>query len=486
MSIVPHSLRNAPRCANGKGISRAVCVQENHRGKVVRGDNRGNHGMRRPALFLVLLLGAAIQATGAPLADQDGGHARCTSGSRHYSVTGTESRPTQPLPPRECERLLIADTSDGKLDQTPFLTAALIASIPDDMDAIARLSRSLDMRYTGRLRALADLPPATRARLAFSIMHHELLTGHYRADCSSLSTTLQTGDYNCVTATILFHYFCQACDLQPIALAQQDHVISRVDQEDIGDIETTYAPWFHLDETSRQRYQSQYEPHHPRRILTDAQLIAKIFYNRGVSALHAKRYSDAVAAFQISRRLDPEDDAAQRNLLATWNNWALAECEAEHFPQSAKILAMGMAESPHYEPFMTNDLHIHQQWTLALCRLHRYAEARELLEQCHRRRPDADLFDRGRWAVVALEAEWLVSEGRIGNAEQLLASMADHMEHEPIVAQYLEWAFRDGIADLIAQGRQQHAKAALRAAARRFPNSSSFAEQGNHLTTPEL
>ena len=66
---------------------------------------------------------------------------------------------------------------------------------------------------------------------------------------------------------------------------------------------------------------------------------------------------------------------------------------------AAQLISQGLRSHPDYQPFLANDLHVHQRWARHLCREQQFAEALDVLDQAHRRRPNVDLFDRGRFAV---------------------------------------------------------------------------------------
>src|SRR5690606_16443754 len=60
--------------------------------------------------------------------------------------------------------------------------------------------------------------------------------------------------------------------------------------------------------------------------ITDVQLVARVYYNRGVTRLRAKKFAQAVALTKASLRIDADNTIAHGNLLAGLNNWALDDC----------------------------------------------------------------------------------------------------------------------------------------------------------------
>lgn len=304
--------------------------------------------------------------------------------------------------PRETLR---RDLADGHLDQLSLFDAALAAN--GSMDAGGWEHRRQE--FLRSCREIADhLPsqaaaPHRYATLAKSV-HARWLTGNYDADCCSLSRTLETGDFNCVTATILFQTVAEFCGERPISIATKSHVLTCL--EDHGErwyVETTCADWVParlVDCPEKTRHSAS-----SGRALSREELLGKVFYNQGVAELRGHRYAAAAESLREARRLDAHDDAARENLLATLNNWALSECDAGHFPEAAAKLAEGLALAPDYGPLQANDLHIHQKWVKQLCARREYARATELLTEAARRRPDCDWFARGLETVQRLREQ---------------------------------------------------------------------------------
>ena len=298
------------------------------------------------------------------------------------------------------ESQLYADASDGQLDQFTLLEAGLIASGVD--------ARVVLTAYVERLNSHLERIPSTsvqtnaKASQAASILrflHRELLIGNYDETCTEITRLLDEGDFNCVSATLLYQYLCRTRGLAPVAVATSTHVRSRFLESDIADVETTCGQWFDLPGNSCQRQVAH--PGEPTRRLSDVELVGKIYYNRGVSLLEQRHFAAAIGRLRIARHFDPQDASADENLLAAINNWALDECSHGRFERASALITKGLAANPDYAPFAANDLHIHQQWAVHLCAEQRFEKAFTVLERAHQRRPEVELFDRGRFAVSA-------------------------------------------------------------------------------------
>jgi tetratricopeptide (TPR) repeat protein len=210
------------------------------------------------------------------------------------------------------------------------------------------------------------------------------------------------------------------------------------------------------------------------RQLTDVQLLAKVYYNRGVSQLETQDYASALDLLKTSLALDPEDEPARNNLLAAYNNWALKLCDAGNFAAASDKLAAGRAIDAQYGPLQTNDLYVHQKWVLDHCQRGRYSAAIEILEQGHQRRPDVELFDGGRFAVYGMWARTLLEGNRLHEALAVLDSARRRYgNHEELVKQELQ-AFESGLSRLIQQGDSNAARAMQTAALARHPEAASM------------
>lgn len=284
---------------------------------------------------------------------------------------------------------LLADAADGRLDEFFLFDAALIASGAPNAENAAKCRTRFERFRTSVAQAITDeMPVRDRAKELFHGLHKQLLTGQYRAICTELHRTLDDGHYNCVTATILYRSLCKKFGVPIKTIAETGHVYCRLEGDSPTTIQTTTPDGFTASGT----------PNGGREI-TDVQLLAKIYYNRGVGLLEQDQFQQAFELLQIASRLDRHDKIAWRNTLACVNNWALSECDAGRFQEAAELLFRGLEMDPHYQPFLDNELHVHHRWVSRLCADGRFKEAMDILESGYERRPDAPLFDDGRLAV---------------------------------------------------------------------------------------
>lgn len=272
----------------------------------------------------------------------------------------------------QCDRLGRGQASPGAISlPADLLDAALFAAGTTDDAERQRLIRD----YEQWLHGIDEeaLPQDTKARAAaiFRRLHADVLTGRYLARCSDVAAALQRGDFNCVTATVLYLHAARKFGMQATALATDGHVLCRVrDGQNPFEIETTCPRWFELTRRQADAARAERRPSRGRattascrvRQLSDEQLIAKIYYNRGVACFRHKQYEQGLHWTRVSLQFDPHDEIARGNVLAGLNNWALALCEQQEFARAAKLLDELRSLDPEYPTLDENEAHVYRTW----------------------------------------------------------------------------------------------------------------------------
>jgi len=415
---------------------------------------------RQPELFAAILLIVGLAAVAPTAGDENGQSARA-----RWRV--------------------LADAADGAFDDLSLLEAGLIASGVDDPALVAGYVNRFEELATGLSeRRSADASAPEAAELAFQFLHERLLTGEYLSACTEVQHAFDRGDYNCVSATLLYQVLCRSHGLTPVAVAVSTHVRSRFAKHDM-DVETTCDDWFTVrrEDPSVQFLRTHLQT---TRELSDVQLVSKIFYNRGVSQLEAKRFAEAFELLETSLELDPDDPLAVENWCAALNNWALAECDAARYEQALQLIAKGLAGDSDYAPFLANDLHIHQKWAMALCRRQQFARAVEVLNEAHARRPDVRLFDQGRFAVYQQWAGALFADQAYDQAWQLFEETAATHRSRPELKAFQTQALGQAIHSRIQSGNGSAAARLVQGGLRRLPDNAALLEQQRRLTKAAL
>lgn len=284
------------------------------------------------------------------------------------------------------EHRFLGECLAGQNVSYSLMEASIIASHPSNPTMANRLARSYKLAETKLLgRILPTDTQLQRAEKILVFMHEELMLGGYQLEQTTMENLFSNGRYNCVTATILYCCLGRAAGLEVRAVELPGHAMCWVKTErgEI-DVETTCATWFqYLDDAqTRKRVirdlirQAQDDVDTAQvRAISDRELIAKVYYNRGVDFLAVKDFRSALESNAIALLLDPTSHTTRGNLLATINNWALNLCYEGKFTQSAELLRKGILEEPEYAMFRKNHVHVYHCWIDNLYRSGRLQEA---------------------------------------------------------------------------------------------------------------
>jgi len=205
-------------------------------------------------------------------------------------------------------------------------------------------------------------------------------------------------------------------------------------------------------------------------------LVATIYYNRGVDLLMQKDYPRAVKANVKALWLDPSSETARGNLLATVNNWAIAEGSAGRYGVAAGLLRTGLAVDSGFRAFHANFVHVHRQWIDALCREGRFEQSCALLRSARRDLPGEPWFAQTLSSVYRRWVTTLLSAERIDVAFDVLDAAGRSPDGRCWAAQieideirrYADW--------LSVHGREETALVVLDRALARHPEAALLAE----------
>ncbi len=314
------------------------------------------------------------------------GASRCRAAELRGSIDVREAVLSPQL--SDLERRLFSEIHDGRFNHFALLEAGLIAGGVHREEELRRYCRRFDalaesLGKSGNVRG----EPHAQARAIFEYLHRKLLHDGYSLQASDLRQAFDHGRFNCVTATVLMNCLARRFDLNAVALQLPGHAMSRlVLPHEVLDIETTCPQWFDLASNDKTNFSGQ-----PRQI-SDVQLVATIYYNRGVDLLAERRFGDAAAANAKAVRLDPINATAKGNYLATINNWGIELATAGEYSKAAELFRLGLATDSAYEAFHANYVKLYREWTVQLCRDGREEAALALLDKAAREQPGERFF----------------------------------------------------------------------------------------------
>jgi len=355
--------------------------------------------------------------------------------------------PADPLaayPLTALERRLLDDAGDRRLDQIPLLDAALIASGITEQAELSRWRDRLERRLAP---VLADVdgtsPPAARGRALLAALHRHLLA-RYDTRATTIQALLEHGEYNCVTATVLYNELAHRAGLLVKAVMLPSHVYTLVFTADGPiEVETTSPHGFDPDRSSRDylRFLVERELHRAQARLggedetaapgiaaaaeiDNLTLVSVILTNRALGAVEGGDPALAFGLLERSRLLAQPDRAAMIHAheASVVNGMALAAAEQGNCQVAVRLL-----DAVH--PTATSDLRkvlLHNRFYCVerMARREqdagRHASAIELLDDAIAVDPGRDeihaarVVAYNRWGVELAEAR------RFGEAVRVL------------------------------------------------------------------
>lgn len=278
---------------------------------------------------------------------------------------------------------------------------------------------------------------AERAAWVFQSMHDRLLTGKYDEDQNALSTALVEGNYNCVSATILFQILSDRAGLPTVAMQTRGHVWCRLLSRPELDIETTCPTWFLLephDQDQSPAVQAASEA----RTLSARGLAAKIPYNKASQSAAQGDYPGAIQYLNFALSLDPQDEAALRNRSAILNNWAVACITQKDCQTALEILERMESQRPHDPDLEGNRSKIVDAVIDQWCHQGRYSESLRLLQT------QTDPAN-SRHSVRSIYQQWIqdaASRGDWLEAKNALRLAISAHENDPLAVAQLRRQYR--------------------------------------------
>ena len=290
-------------------------------------------------------------------------------------------------------------------------------------------------RFAAELATLTEreTDPLEKTKIVYGYLHDVVLTEKYNLNCSSLVASLETGVFNCVSATALFNCFAARSGLEVAALETTGHAKSRVKFADsFLDLETTCSSWDRLPDKirpySRPRSTTtdggailqnvsfeRREPNadagsttfdaetstpdaplgysytrtrKPMREIGDVELVATIYYNVGVDFYQKERFEEAIVAYVKAARLAPNNLTILGNLKATLNNWAIQiAMKDEDFERAIQVAEQGLLLDPNFPEYKMNLPIFFHRWVDCLARDNRWDEAKRVEREYLKRFP---------------------------------------------------------------------------------------------------
>ncbi|MBR4832944.1 MAG: tetratricopeptide repeat protein, partial [Thermoguttaceae bacterium] len=333
---------------------------------------------------------------------------------------------------------LLRDAEDGRWDEIDLFDAALIAEGLTTRERRAPQREKFE-RFAAEIATLTEreTDPLEKTKTVYGYLHDVVLTEKYNLNCSSLVASLETGVFNCVSATALFNCFAARAGLDVAALETTGHAKSRVKFADsFLDLETTCSSWERLPDKiraySRPRQTASddgstatlqnvsFDPREadstaevgtttfdaetstpdaplgysftrnrkPMREIGDVELVATIYYNVGVDFYQKERFEEAIVAYVKAARLAPNNQTILGNLKATLNNWAIQiAMKDKDFERAIQVAEQGLLLDPNFPEYKMNLPIFFHRWVDCLALENRWDEAKRVEREYLKRFP---------------------------------------------------------------------------------------------------
>lgn len=258
------------------------------------------------------------------------------------------------------EKELFEDARDGRLQQFTLMEAALVASgVPDRGELTRWNQRFVALETRAREEITSAQSDREVARSLFNFVHRVVLKSYdrYRVD---LLAVLSGGEYNCVSATILYNALLEDLDIPSSAILVPSHVFTLLPFEE-GDIEveTTSPSGFDpvRSEEEYRRLLKRYdldgavegpneagdrhlfnESRSARQVIDNITLVSLIYTNLAAARL---RDGDQTSAFlYVSRavKLSGGGNRLGSSLDALVNNLIVERVRARNYPSALGIV----------------------------------------------------------------------------------------------------------------------------------------------------
>lgn len=256
------------------------------------------------------------------------------------------------------EKSLFDDARDGQLDSYSMIDAAFIASGLPDEDALGAYRQKYSSLLAGARRlAGREETDYARAKAAFDYLHSKLLRT-YGLHSVDMIGVFARGEYNCVSATVLFNAILEDLNLQSWGVLVPSHAYSivRVEGRDV-EVETTSPRGFDPARTDEAYHQllKQYgldgalfnsgagrakgaslirEVEGEKKPVGNLTMIAVIYSNLAAARVRDGDLEGALANFVKASALSSENPHFQRSRDALLNNLVVDLVEAGNYLQA--------------------------------------------------------------------------------------------------------------------------------------------------------
>jgi hypothetical protein len=301
------------------------------------------------------------------------------------------------------EATLLADARAGRLHRLSLAEAALIADgVSDATKRKAYLAR-IDLLEREARRVAAEGTPLEKGDRLLRWLHAGAMKKGYRKGQSSLAGFLDTGNFNCLSSTVLYTVLGRrlGLDVRSVQVGT-DHVhavLHAGGRQTV--VETTNPRGFNPPGKRTARC----------REVGELGLVAAVYSNRVADLMKAKRYPEALRAGLCGLQLDAEGPVLRKNTTAVFVSWSAELGRAGQSEQALRVAGAGLRQAPKDVKLRGNHRVALHNWVVKAVKAGEYEAALGVLARHGQETADAALVKKLRtsaytgWAKALMDAE---------------------------------------------------------------------------------
>ncbi|MBI4975977.1 MAG: hypothetical protein HZC28_00750 [Spirochaetes bacterium] len=302
----------------------------------------------------------------------------------------------------EIEASFFADIDDGTLSKYTLYDAFLIASEICDTSIFPGYQKKL---MDIRAKAIQELGPSrgedpyVLGKKLLFWMHDNVLK-KYQATATVAYTIIDSGEYNCLSASILYGLLATDLGLTVVGVMVPDHAFCMLkDTRGDKDIETTARYGFDpgTKEIEQLKNETRYiyvpkNSYASRDIVSIQQLIAALYGNR-ISLLQrsTSAYDKDLPKYKKGYYLDPQSKLFSENIIGCYNNLALFAIQKNEFDDALSYIKQGKAFAPANPSFKDLAIQRYDAMAKIAAKTNDYKTAIELLRPARTEYPEESL-----------------------------------------------------------------------------------------------
>jgi tetratricopeptide (TPR) repeat protein len=266
------------------------------------------------------------------------------------------------------ERKAKAPTTTVRPEEGQLLEATLYASGVEDATQRHQYRKQYQTLLAGARKAVKGAKSSReRGEKLMKYLHADVMHNGYESGQCSLAVLFDSGKFNCVSSAALYYLVGTelGMDLRVISIPAKGSATGHVSLDLV-----LAGKRIQVEPTSPNGFDYDRKLHRPGVTTTDPLpdrkeghevdgpgIVALIYYNRGCALGRAKpaRPLDTIRSYLGALALDPVDELATQNLVASFVNWGVALLDEKKFEEAIRVFAFGLSIAPKSE-LMRKDL----------------------------------------------------------------------------------------------------------------------------------